>query len=180
MSMHNQLVPQHLHEFLRRQRADHHAANLHSMTGSYSHGHGGGPDHDQGVDLYDDLYWYAANFGTMIANQQKQVQIIIQGDSKFEWVKTTTWGFKDATTPTLTDALPIALFLTDTGSGRQLMSESIPVNAICGDGRQPYINTVPRIFQPNAQIQASALNLTAVQYDFVFVIFHGRKVFRGR
>jgi hypothetical protein len=159
--------------------------------GALGHGaHGSGemkklsdyPTWGEGEDLYEDAFWYGASFGTLASGTSLPKTILIQTDSKFEWMKTTYFAVLQGETPPTqsTDRHNLSFFLTDSGSGRQLMNEAIPINEIAGSGERPALMPVTRIFQPNATVTITASNTdTAAIYTGVHVTLWGRKIFRG-
>jgi hypothetical protein len=135
---------------------------------------------DPNQNNWADLYSYPVNLGSIAAAATTQGTVTIQADSKFEWMRTTVQGnLNGGATPWPTNIiLPITVLITDTGSGRQLMSAAMPVNLIAGRGDLPFINPEFRIFQPSATIQIQATNFGAATYDNIWFAFLGRKIFK--
>jgi hypothetical protein len=172
-----------------------HRLRHHLMGGGAHHHHPGGggrggemkkisdyPTWGEGEDLYEDLFFYSATFGSLAPSQSLPKTILIQTDSKFEWMKTTYYAILHGETPPTqnTDQHNITFFLTDSGTGRQLMNEPIFIGAVVGDGKRPAILSVTRIFQPNATITITASNVDATAtYDNVEIVLSGRKIFKG-
>jgi hypothetical protein len=129
----------------------------------------------------EDFYIYSASFGNMAAGAVTQTNVQIQADSNFEWVETTCYGNMATATPPFNDQvlLPINITLVDSGSSRQLFSLPIPLTSFAGNGRQPFILPVSRIFQARANIQITAQNFDGANaYNNVFLNFIGRKLFK--
>lgn len=142
------------------------------------------PDWSDQPVLYEDDYFYTVPFGNLAPGITSATQtIVIQAESKFEWLKSSVYGnLHGATAPfQTTDQIETTIFITDSGSGRQLMSVPVPVMSIAGDGQLPNILPVGRIFQPNATISAVMANFsTANTWDNLYFTFIGRKIFKSR
>lgn len=138
-------------------------------------------DDDPNTDYYDDLYFYSATAGNMVAGAVSNQVVNIQADSKFEWMRSTCYGNLHGATEPISDSslLPISVFISDTGSGRQLMSIATPVGLLAGNGKLPFINAASRIFRPSSTIQITFTNFSTSQYDNVWFSFVGRKIFKG-
>ena len=71
----------------------------------------------------------------------------------------------------------VSVQLTDTGSGRQLMQNPIPIPSIFGWGELPYVLDNPRKFDRNSTIQVAFANFdTAIAYN-VRLAFIGYKIY---
>ena len=142
------------------------------------------PEWGAADDLYEDAFWYVFNgLGNIAPAGQAQQNIQIQGDSKFEWMKTTVFAILHGGTPPAqsTDVPQLNVFLSDTGSGRNLMNAPLALSSIAGNGQEPYILGVTRIFQPNSTVQCTVTSTDPLStWDGVQVVLHGRKIFRGR
>ena len=137
---------------------------------------------DPNLDYFEDLFFYPCDFGNMVAGATKTQTVTIQADSQFEWMRSTVSGNLHGATEPFPDniLLPITVFISDTGSGRQLMSSAVQVNELAGKGTLPFINPASRIFEPSAVISITAVSFSAAsQYDNIEFVFHGRKIFKG-
>ena len=132
------------------------------------------------VDLWEDFYVYSAALGNIAAAATVTVNIQIQADSDFEWIESTSSGNQHgASEPWLDNIiLPINVQILDSGSGRQLFSQALPLTSISGNGKQPFILPVSRLFQSRSNIAVSAVNFGGSQYDNVVWNFIGRKIFQ--
>lgn len=148
------------------------------MSGS---GQAAGQQIQVGNTVYfgQDFYIYTANFGNLAALGGSTQNVQIQSDSDFEWIESTSYGqLHGQTPPFMVIPLPINITLVDSGSSRQLFSAPIPLTSFTGDGRQPFILPVSRLFKAYSNIQAVATSLDAANtYDFVSLNFIGRKLF---
>lgn len=141
-----------------------------------------GPQIQIGNSQYfgQDFYIYSAVFGTFAPNATAVQNIQIQSDSDFEWIMTTAYGNLNGQTPPFTDnvLLPINISLVDSGSSRQLFNAPIPLSAIAGNGKQPFLLPVSRIFKAYSNLQVTATSFDAANtYNNVSLEFIGRKLF---
>jgi hypothetical protein len=120
----------------------------------------------------------AAGAGTSVSSPLQ-----IQADSEFSWEKATFYAFptgftENAFNDTLIPELTVNI--QDTGSGRYYMNNPVPVSAIFGTGKLPYILPFPQRFLPNALINFTVANLSAAQaYTNVSLNLIGRKIYRN-
>lgn len=131
----------------------------------------------------EDFYIYLANIGNLTdasgSTPSATVNIQIQADSSFEWIMSTVYGNEHGATEPFGDGvlLPITVQITDSGAGRQLFSAPVPITMFCGNGKQPFILPVPKLFMAMSNIQVVATNFdTAQQYDNINLAFIGRKL----
>lgn len=71
----------------------------------------------------------------------------------------------------------ITIQLIDSGSGRQLMNNPIPVSSFMGDGQLPFILPNPRKFLRNSTIQIAYTNFDAAVTYNIRLAFIGYKVY---
>jgi hypothetical protein len=65
-----------------------------------------------------------------------------------------------------TNVVPlITIVIFDSGSGRQLMANPVPINCIAGYNGSPFRLAKPRRFASTAQITATLVNYSAVAYN---------------
>lgn len=80
----------------------------------------------------------------------------------------------------LTDSTNIVPLVTvvifDSGSGRQLMANPVPLNCIAGYNGAPYRLPKPRRFAPTAQITVTFVNYSAIAYNITLTL-SGFKVY---
>ena len=136
-----------------------------------------------GEGLYyfaQDFYIYQASFGNLAAGASTTVNIQVQSDSDFEWLESTAYGNLNGGATPFPDTilLPINVNIVDGGSSRALFSAPIPLSTFAGNGKQPFILPISRIFKAYASIQLTAANFAAAQYDNLSLNLIGRKLFR--
>lgn len=127
-----------------------------------------------------DYYIYTAKIGNMAASAVVNTSLPISADADFEWIKSTAFATLNGGTAPFTNAqvTECAVLLTDSGSGRQLMSAAVPVSSIFGTGELPFINPLPRLFKANSNINLQVTNLsTSNSYNNIFLNFCGYKMF---
>ena len=137
------------------------------------------PRRQGGVQYVEDFFAYTLVFSAMAPGDVDQQSIQIQADSHFKWTKATFQAdiaadaYLDGTRP-----IPlISLQITDSGSGRQLFFNPLPVETIFGTGQLPFILPIPRIFMARSTIQVVASNFDAAVTYNLRLAFIGTKIF---
>ena len=72
----------------------------------------------------------------------------------------------------------ITIQLIDSGSGRQLMNNPVPVSSFMGNGQLPFILPNPRLFLRNSTIQIAYANFDAAVTYNIRLAFIGYKIYR--
>lgn len=126
----------------------------------------------------DALFVYPFEGRTIAASGQQTSTIQIQGDSVFELMRLAFMCFQGAAFAQQT-LPPIALQLSDTGSGANLFSAPIPLHSIAygGAGLGPFDVPSARFLAPNAAITATYFNLDGANAYTVYLNMQGRKLF---
>lgn len=76
-----------------------------------------------------------------------------------------------------TNILPlVTIVMFDSGSGRQLMANPVPLNCIAGYNGSPFRLPKPRRFASTAQITATLVNYSAIAYN-ISLCLSGFKVY---
>lgn len=139
-----------------------------------------------------DFYIYEAH-ATVTASGTGTDTIQIEADSNFILEKMVHWTTVSGLAPNLSTATTILFTggltdqqiiqpnmlvqITDTGSGRNLMSNPIPIPSTFGSGKLPFILPHPRIFLRNTTIQISFTNADTVNGYVTRLAFIGYKVY---
>lgn len=135
---------------------------------------------ESGRYVTTDFFVYQAFFDTVAqAGGVANASISIQADSDFYWSKG-TFFFDDGTTTQddSTRILPLfTVLLTDTGAGRQLMDQAVPVENMFGTGQIPFILPAPRLFQARSTLQIQVVNLDPNADYSLYLSFIGQKAF---
>ncbi len=130
----------------------------------------------------EDFTVYELDFtaAELIAGATVNKAVAIQADSAFKWTKATYYAdiagavFTDSTRP-----IPqVALQILDTGSGRQLFNQAVPLVNIFGNGQLPFILPVERVFQARSSISVSVVNFSAATAYALRISLIGSKVFK--
>lgn len=131
-----------------------------------------------------DYFWYTHTPISTLASTAPTATgtINLDADSDFYCIGLSyAASIADAALTESGNVLPLVrLLITDTGSGKALMNQALPLYAFMGDGKRPYRLARPRVFLANATIQLSFTSFVAVgtTYSDLQVIFHGYKVYR--
>lgn len=130
----------------------------------------------------EDFFVQVVNIGTVAASPAAwNANFVVQADADFEWIMSTWSANVDGqAAQNWSDALVVGLTVqvNDGGSGRILFTAPTPISAIAGSGKQPFILPVPRIFQSKSTVNLNGTNISASQYDNVFLNMIGRKIFK--
>ncbi len=130
-------------------------------------------------DFRRDFYIYEAESLGLVTGGTSNDVINIEADSDFILQKMTYEADIAAAAYTFTtNPIPlITIQITDTGSGRQLMQEPIPVNSFMGDGKLPFYLPNPRKFLRNSTIQIAFVNFDAAITYNLRLAFIGYKIY---
>ena len=126
-----------------------------------------------------DFYIYEAVVAALGVGLSANDVINIEADSDFILQKLTFEAdIAGAAQTEATRIIPNVLVqLTDTGSGRQLMQNPIPVSSFFGIGAIPFILPNPRLFMRNSTIQIAFTSFEAAITPDVRLAFIGYKIY---
>ena len=126
-----------------------------------------------------DFFAYTIAFVALASGAASQGAIQIQADSDFELSKFTMFADIAAAVETeATRVLPlVTIQITDTGTGRALFNAPLPIPAIMGDGRIPFILPVPKMFSANASVVVEVSNFSAATTYNLLLLLVGAKIF---
>lgn len=124
-----------------------------------------------------DFFVYTASVAALAVAASSNVTINIEADSDFILQKLTYKSdIAGAAQTSGTQIVPnVTVQLTDTGSGRQLMSNPVAIPAIFGSGELPFILPNPRLFRKNTTIQVAFTSFEAAITPDVDLFFIGYK-----
>lgn len=127
-----------------------------------------------------DFFVYGINFASLAAAASNEAAIQIQADSEFEVQKLAFFAdIAGAVQTESTRVLPLmTIQVTDTGTGRQMFSLPIPIPAIMGDGRIPFILPTTKVFSASSAVLVSVTNYSAATAYLLRVLMIGAKIFR--
>ena len=147
----------------------HHSPRVGNMSAQNLHG-----------DQYEaDFFALDFAFGSIATLVTSTLSVNVQADSAFLWEQTTVVGNKNGEAEPWVSGrqFPFTVFLTDTGTGRQLMNVPVPLTNWAGRGDLPFILPQPRIFMPKATINMQLVSFSASTWDNVHVTLLGKKLF---
>lgn len=126
-----------------------------------------------------DFYVYEAESLALVSGGTSNDVINIEADSDFILQKMTYEADIAAAAYTFTtNPIPlVTIQITDTGSGRQLMQNPIPINSFMGDGKLPFYLPNPRKFLRNSTIQIAFVNFDAAVTYNIRLAFIGYKIY---
>ena len=126
-----------------------------------------------------DFYTYEAGVDAIAVGASANDVINIEADADFILQKLTFYAdIAGAAQTSGTRIVPnVTVQITDTGSGRQLMSNPIPIPAIFGSGELPFILPNPRLFRKNSTIQIAFTSFEAAITPDVLLCFIGYKIY---
>ncbi len=128
-----------------------------------------------------DFFVYELDFASLAgANGTAQSSFTVQADSNFLW----QYGcyFADLAGALETDSSRVVPLvsgvITDSSSGRQLMSGNVPIASLFGTGDLPFMLPTPRFFRAQTQVNVSLLNFSAANTYNIKLQFIGTKFFK--
>lgn len=118
-----------------------------------------------------ELDFLGVGFGTTV-NGNFQVQ----ADSDFKLIKLTAWA-DDTAGANVANPL-CTLQINDSGSGRNLFSNPVPVRNTFGQGDLPFILPIPRIFKARSNVAVALQNFAGAGAYNIRLSFIGTKIFQ--
>lgn len=152
-----------------------------SNAGSPIAGMGGNPNQPP-VQFWEDFAIYEVDSGSIAPGVTNNVNLTIQQDSAFKWMKAAYFAdLAGAAVTESTKIVPLATIqILDAGSGRNLFSNPVPIASAFGTGELPLILPIPRRFKPFSQINFTFANFSnATTYTNIRLSLIGTKIFRG-
>jgi hypothetical protein len=133
-------------------------------------------------EVATDFYTYSVAFSDLLQATAQTSSIQIEADSDFEIIKLSAYSIYDTTEATIANLeqnqFPFSVMLTDTGSGRNLMSQAVAVPALFGTAQLPFILPKTKLIYARSVLAVTITNLSsALDFDYVQLCFHGRKIF---
>lgn len=126
-----------------------------------------------------DFYIYEAEAIGLASGASTNDVVNIEADSNFILQKL-AYQADIAAAAFVAETRPIpnvTLQIIDTGSGRQLMQNPIPIPSFFGTGELPFILPNPRLFMRNSTIQVAFTNFDATVTYNIRLAFIGYKVY---
>jgi|SRR6185436_9699472 len=139
----------------------------------------GEPTLDDGAYLKKDFFTYptfVAENTTLAGNASTTSTFNVDGDSDFFWTKFAYFAMDNDGAFVASPLVDIVV--TDTTSGRDLMSSQVPLTSIGGTGQLPFILPVERFIAAKSTIKVSYYNVGAVTLSRLRLSFIGIKAFK--
>ena len=132
------------------------------------------------LSVIEEPFVYIASFTTALAVGGNQtVQIPIQADADFKILATAYQAnLAGAVQTASTYQWPnVTVLLTDTGSGRQMMSAAVPITSLFGTGQEPFIWPTPKIMAARSNLQVQVISQEAAVTPLITLSFFGVKMY---
>lgn len=129
--------------------------------------------------IAEDMYTYVLRVSNVLRGTSKSFSLSIEADAYFVLHKISYFVQPTGTAPPTEATRQIGnidIQITDTGSGRNLMSDSVDLSSIAGHEGLPFIPPARRVFKPSSSVQVIFNNYaTGTDYDRIALYFHGIK-----
>lgn len=137
------------------------------------------------TDLFGvrDFFTYEVDFSAVNytgSSQTVQGSFTVQADSNFLWQYGCHMSDLAQAAETASGlVIPlVTATITDSSSGRQLMSAGVPVGSIFGNGTLPFLLPTPRFFRAQTTVTVSLTNYSAANNYQIKLQFIGTKFFK--
>lgn len=127
----------------------------------------------------EDLYTYVTRVETLAAAATDTFNLQIEADAYFVITKLSFMAdIAGAAQTEDSRVIPLVrCLITDTGSGRNLMSQAVDISSLAGHEGLPFVTPVDRWIKPNSAINIQFSNYSnATTYANVSLYLHGRKI----
>ncbi len=116
-----------------------------------------------GKKYINDFFVYVADCPVLAPAASFTSNISIEADSEFILVKYAyVADMLGAAQTEGTQVIPLVdVYVTDSGSGRNLQNKGVPISALAGRGQLPMVLPIPRSFKPSANISVTFRNESA-------------------
>lgn len=130
---------------------------------------------------FEDPYSYVLNFDDVAPAGVSTQSIQILAAADFKWIKSTYQSDIDAAAfLTSTQPIPNATVqITESGTGRQMFSNPIPIGAFFGFGTLPFILPIAKIFSARSSVQFQVVNYDATVTYNIQLAIHGMNMFES-
>lgn len=128
----------------------------------------------------EDYFVYQIDFSNLAPGGTSTGNINVQADSDFKWIKATYHANEtNVSQQQSTRVIPlVTVQITDSGSGRQLFNNPVPIENVFGTGLLPFILPVYRIFKARSNIAVTLINFSAGSTYNIRLSFIGTKIFK--
>lgn len=127
-----------------------------------------------------DFFVYELDFAALAPAGSATGNFTIQQEADFLLTKITMFADIAAAGETAASrVIPLAtIMINDTGSGRNLMSSTVPIPNIFGEGGLPFILPRQRLFVASSVVNVTLTNFDAANTYNIRLSFIGEKAFR--
>lgn len=128
-----------------------------------------------------DFFIYEVDFSNLTAGNSQTGFFQVQQEADFLLSKLTmTVDIAGAAITESTRPVPLAtLMINDTGSGRNLMAQAVPLGSLVGDGGLPFILPRQRVFVASSVVNVTLTNYSAATDYNIRLSFVGEKAFKA-
>lgn len=129
--------------------------------------------------IAEDMFTYTLPVTSIASGATATDFIQIEAESDFLIQKLSYFADIAGATQTLSSVVVplVSIVILDTGSGRQIMNNAVPIPSLFGDGREPYILPIPKLFTKNSRINVTFANFSAGTTYRLWLNFLGKKIF---
>ncbi len=109
---------------------------------------------------FKDFFFYRAYVTSLASGVSSTSVVSIEANSDFVWLKSSYFAdLAGAVQTNDSRVIPLCtVSITDSGSGRNLQSNPIPINSVAGHDGLPLNLPVPRVFQRNSNVTFTFTN----------------------
>lgn len=128
---------------------------------------------------YVDQYTYTTRITDLGAGITDSFNLQIEADAYFIVTKFSYMADIGGSPQTESDRVVplVRCLITDTGSGRNLMNNSVDISSLAGHEGLPFITPTERWILPNSAVNVQFTNYSAATtYANVSLYFHGKKI----
>jgi hypothetical protein len=128
------------------------------------------------IDRIKDFFSYEIDFLPLAASVGASGKFTTNNDSGFLIGAIQAFCQQDDGTVIPTAEIPVTILLTDSGSGREIMSDFVPIPNLCGNGPFQGLLYWPKFIPPASTVKVQVNNLSADPLS-LRLSFNGFKVF---
>ncbi|PCI44002.1 MAG: hypothetical protein COB41_05555 [Proteobacteria bacterium] len=132
------------------------------------------------MSVTKDYYIYNAVVSTLAAGATQTEVINIEADANFIVQKMAYYATLGTATPTNDDKIVplIGISILDSGSGRNLQDQAVPLSSLAGTGALPFVLPIPRLFKARSSINIKFNNFSTLdEYTNITLSLIGHKIF---
>lgn len=119
---------------------------------------------------------YSATADSIAGGATSVDQVDILADSDF-MIQKITYAVYDAADGALVADPNLTVYLTDTGSGRNIFDNPLPISAIAGTGELPFIPPTAKLLKAKSSLTVTFVNRGNTSVYNVALVLHGTKYY---